>query len=193
MAYKATKQFARGEEKLIAEFSVLKEAIFFITKKSSIDADERKKTIYRLYDDNGLLQVVNKENISFTQANYADGNGEFNNTLPFTFQLKISTGNSSESETVAQFYDKNDAYLFVLKLLEADARQDNELLFLFKEKVIMDTLSKSIVANRLEKSDSSLVNEKGSTRHLSPLSTRPTPSGGPPDYWVETDDGDDKD
>ncbi len=50
MNFKITEHYARGEEKLIAEFNELNDARFFMTQQSS-DDEERKKVIYGLYDD----------------------------------------------------------------------------------------------------------------------------------------------
>ncbi|CEG58295.1 TPA: hypothetical protein F7001_02725 [Legionella pneumophila] len=189
MNYKITEHYARGEEKFIAEFNELNDARFFMTKKSSIDDVERKKVIYRLYDDHELLHELNKENISITHAKYAEGNGDFNNAVPFIFQVMIKTMDSLERKTIAQFNDKNDANLFVVCKFEDDNTvHDNDLFLIFKDKILIDTVNKTITANRKKESSGSSGNEKGSTYKLSPLSTRPTPGGGPADYWVKNED-----
>ncbi|MDP3269630.1 hypothetical protein [Legionella rowbothamii] len=191
MNFKITEHYARGEEKLIAEFNELNDAKFFMTKKSSINDVERKKVIYRLYDDHELLHELNNENISITHAKYAEGNGDFNNAAPFIFQVMIKTLDSLERKTIAQFNDKNDAILFVACKFENDnTMHDNDLLLIFKDKISIDTVNKTIIANRKNESSGSSGNEKGSTYKLSPLSTRPTPGGGPADYWVKNEDED---
>lgn len=183
MNFKITEHYARGEEKFIAEFNELNDAKFFMSKKSSIDDLERKKVIYRLYDDHELLHELNKENISITHAKYAEGNGDFNNAAPFIFQVMIKTMDSLERKTIAQFNNKNDAYLFVIYKFEHDNTiHDNDLLLILKDKILIDTANKTIIANRKKESSGSSGNEKGSTYKLSPLSTRPTPGGGPADY-----------
>ncbi|BCA94356.1 hypothetical protein TUM19329_07170 [Legionella antarctica] len=189
MNYKITRHYARGEEKFIAEFNELNDARFFMTKKSSIDDLERKKTIYRLYDDYELLHALNKENLSITHAKYADGTSDFNNAAPFIYQVMIKTMDSLERETIAQFNDQNDATLFVVCKFEDDNTLHNDdLLLLFKDKILIDTANKTILANRKKESSGSSSNEKGSIYKLSPLSTRPTPGGGPADYWVKNED-----
>ncbi|CEG57832.1 hypothetical protein [Legionella fallonii] len=191
MNFKITEHYARGEEKFIAEFNELNDAKFFMSKKSSIDDVERKNVIYRLYDDHELLHELNKENISITHAKYAEGNGDFNNAAPFIFQVVIKTMDSLERKTIAQFNDKNDAYLFVVCKFEHDNTiHDNDLLLILRDKILIDTANKTIIANRKKESSGSSGNEKGSTYKLSPLSTRPTPGGGPADYWVKNEDED---
>ena len=186
MNYKMTSQYARGEEKLIAAFNDLNEARFFMAKKSSVDDEERRRVIYRIYDDQELLYELNKEGIAMTHAKYAEGNGDLNNTTPFIFQVLLQTITSLERETIAQFKNKTDASLFVACKIEADDRvHDNDLFFIYKGKILIDTINKTIIANRKTESGG---NPKG--YHLSPLSTRPTPGGGPADYWVETKDDD---
>ncbi|MBX9702739.1 MAG: hypothetical protein K2X39_01170 [Silvanigrellaceae bacterium] len=185
MNYKITQHYARSEEKLIAEINELNEAILFITKKSSVDDEERKKVIYRLYNDNELLQELNKENISITHANFAEDNSDFNNAAPFLFQVVIKAARSLDLKTIAQFNDKKDAILFIAGQFEGENRaHDNDLFFIYKDSVLIDTVNKTIILSQKALSSS---NEKESTATLSPLSTRPTPGGGPPDYWVEKD------
>ncbi len=191
MDYIITEHYARGEEKPIAAFNELNEAKLFMTKKSAIDEKEKKQVIYRLYEDDELLQELNKENISTTHAKYAEGNGDFNNTPPFIFQVMIKTTDSLERKKIAQFDDKNDAYLFIVSKYEAvNTIHENDLFFIFKDKVSIDTINKTIFANRKTESGGSSSNEQGSTYKLSPLSMRPTPGGGPPDYWVKKEDDD---
>jgi hypothetical protein len=59
------------------------------------------------------------------------------------------------------------------------------LFLTFKDKVLIDTVNRTIIANRKKEYIGSSGTEKGSTYKLSPLSTRPTPDGGPADYWVK--------
>lgn len=189
MRYKITEHYARGEEKLIAAFNELNEARLFMTQKAVIAEEAKKKIIYRIYDDNELLHELNKTNISITHAQYAEGNGDLNNAAPFIFQVMVKTAQSLEKEIIAQFNDKNDAKLFIVCKIETDKTiHDSDLFFIFKDKILIDTANKIIVANRKKESSRSSRNEKSPT--LNPLPTRPTPSGGPPDYWVDKRDDD---
>ena len=193
MNYKITEHYARGEEKLTAEFNELNEALLFITKKSALDGEDSKMLIYRLYDDNELVHELNKENISVTHAKYAEGNGDFTNTAPFTFQVMVKTIDSLERQTVAQFNDINDANLFVISQFEDNnTLHDEDLFLIFKDKVLIDTVNKTISIKRKPEYRGSKSSESGSPYNLSPLSTRPTPTGGPPDYWVKNEDADEK-
>ncbi|WP_019215422.1 hypothetical protein [Legionella tunisiensis] len=188
MRYKITEHYARGEEKLIAEFHELNEARFFIAKKPLL-MRKQEKIIYRLYDDNELLHELNKASISITHASYAEGNSDFNNAAPLIFQVMVKTMNSLEKEIIAQFHDKHDAKLFIECKIEVDQTiHDGDLFFIFKNKILIDTANKIIIANRKKEAARSAGNEK--SRTLSPLPTRPTPSGGPPDYWVDKRDDD---
>ncbi|KTD76584.1 hypothetical protein [Legionella waltersii] len=186
MNYIVTQQYARGEEKPIAAFNDLNEAMLFLTKKSSKDDEESKKIIYRLFDDQGLRFELNEENISISNAKYADANGDFTYPIPFIFQVMIQTNLGSERTMVAQFNDVNDAKLFVLCQFEFNKTiHDNDLFLIFKGKVLIDSANKTIIANRKKESSGT-----GSNYTLSPLSTRPTPGGGPADYWVENREDD---
>ena len=191
MNYQMTKHYAKGEEKLIAEFNELNEARLFLTKKSTLDDEARKKVIYRLYKNYEILHESNKMNISVAYAKYAEGNGDFNNAAPFIFQVIIKSMDSLERNIIAQFYDKNDADLLVACIFEANYTvHDNDVFLIFKGKILMNTLNKTIIANQKKESGGVSGSEKESTCKLSPLSTRPTPSGGPPDYWVNHENDD---
>ena len=191
MNYTITAQYARGEEKPCAGFNKLDQASAFMTKKSSVDNEEGKKVIYRVYDDNELLHVLNQGNISTSHAKYAEGNVDINNTAPFIFNVRINTMNSSVREIIAQFNDKNDADLFVVcKFEDKNNAHENDLFLIFKGQVLIDTVNKTIITKRKKESSGSGGNGKGSTYSLSPLSMRPTPGGGPADYWVEKRDDD---
>lgn len=189
MRYKITEHYARGEEKLIAAFNKLNEARLFMAQKASIDEEAQKKIIYRLYDDNELWLELNQTNISITHAQYAEGNGDLNNAAPFIFQVMVKTTESLEKEIIAQFNDKNDAKLFVACKIETDKTiRDSDLFFTFKENMLIDTANKIIIAHRQKECSRAGGNKKSPT--LNPLPTRPTPGGGPPDYWVDKSDDD---
>ncbi len=193
MNYKITEHFERGEEKLIAEFNELNEAQLFMTKKSSIDEEKKRRVIYRLYDDDELIHALNKECIYTTHAHYAEGDANFINTAPFMFQVMKQTTASLERKIIAHFNDKNDAYLFIVGQFEASKPiHDNDLYYLFKDKISIDTLNKTIIAHRKAAASGKDGNKEGLPYQLSPLSTRPTPGGGPPDYWVKHEEDNNK-
>ena len=189
MNYKITEQYSRGEEKLIAEFAELPDAKFFMTKKSSIDDEDRKQIIYRIYDDYDLLHELNNANVSTGYSKYAEGNGDLNNTAPFIFQVRTGSVDSVERIEIAQFFVKTDASLFITSKFELDNTvHDNAVFFIHKGQILIDTINKTIIEKR--KSGGVDGNESGSRATLSPLSTRPTPGGGPADYWVEKNEDD---
>ena len=193
MSYKITEQYARGEENPIAEFSEINDAKLFITKKSAVDDEQDKQIIYRLYDDSELLQEVNKKRISIAYAKYAEGDCDIQNSVRFSFNVKVQPPHSLERKNIAALNDKNDAELFIIGKCESDETIDDTSLFLvLKENLLMDTLSKHILANRKKETGGSSGNETGSTFRPTPLSSRPTPPGGPSDYWVDNEDDEKK-
>jgi hypothetical protein len=190
MNYKVTEQYSRGEEKLIAEFNELNEARLFIIKKSYIATEERKKNIYRMYDCSELLHELNKENVFIAHAKYAEGNGDFNNTSPFIFQLMVQPINSMEQKIIAQFNEKNDIYLFINVQCEDNSKvNDNDLFLIFKNHNLIDTINKTIIVAQQKESSGLSSNEKGSAFKLS-FSTRPTPGGDTIDYWDRNEEDD---
>ena len=192
MKYKITEQYARSEEKLIAEFSELNDTRIFVSKKSAHAEVERKKLIYRIYGDSELLQEINKDNISVSSAHYAEGNRDIENAVGFHFNVMIKAMDSEEKKSIANFSKKNDANLFIVSKCEVDNTvRDNVLFFIYKDRDLIDTLSKIICSHRNKESAGSKGNEKGAIFRPTPMPTRPTPPGGPSDYWVD-EDSDDK-
>ncbi|PWY54305.1 hypothetical protein DGG96_17810 [Legionella qingyii] len=188
MRYKVTEQFARGEEKIIAEFSDLNDTHLFIAKKSAYTELEKQNIIFRLYDDSDLLHEFNREHISVAYAKYAEGNGDLN-FVQFSFHVMIKTENTLEKTGIANFNDKNDANLFMVGKCETDKTLlDSDLLFLFKEQNLIDTLNRTITIHRKKETTRVTRNEKGAKFHPTPMPRRPTPPGGPSDCWIEEDD-----
>ncbi len=187
MRYKITEQFARSEEKVIAEFSELNDSRIFIAKKLTTAELEKQKIIFRLYDDSDLLHELNRENISVAYAKYAEGNGDLNLTqLPF--HVMVNAENTLEKREIANFNDKNHANLFIMSKCESDKTLgDNALFFLFKEQNLIDTLNKTIGIHRKKETTRFTGNEKGAKFHPTPMPRRPTPPGGPSDCWIEED------
>ena len=189
MKYNMTEQYARGEEKPIAEFNELNDAKNFMAKKSSNDEDEGKKVIYRLYDDTNLLHQLNRDNIITANAGYADGNSDFYTMSAFACKVMFQLVNTTERQSIANFNDKDDARLFVISKCGADGTIfDNDLFFIYQGDSLIDTLNKIIICHRNKKSEGSSGKEQGATFRPSPLSTRPIPPGGPTDCWIENED-----
>lgn len=189
MNYHVTAQYPRGEEKLIAEFGSSTDATIFLTKKISIDQQQAKKQVYRLYEDSELLTAFNENHLSVPYAQYADGNSDFINQTPFLFKVTIQTINSSTRKNIANFNDSNDASLFIGGKCETDSTvNDNDLFGLFKEDILIKTLNKIILAYQKAKSVGSTTNQSMATFNPSPTPTRPTPPGGPSDCWIEKED-----
>jgi hypothetical protein len=191
MTYNMTEQYARGEEKPIASFNELNDATNFMAKKSSIDEGERKKAIYRLYDDTDLLQQLNRDGIITSNAAYADGNRDFDTMPPFACKVMFQLVDTTERKSIASFNDKNNAKLFVINKCGVDhPTSDNDLFFIYQNNNLIDTLNKIIIGHQKKKTEgsSSSGKEKGATFRPSPLPTRPVPPGGPTDCWDENED-----
>lgn len=190
MEYKITEQYARGEEKPIAEFIEINDANIFMIKKLVNNDLENKKIVYRIYDDSELLQEFNKDNILIAYAQYADGNSEISSVIGFLFNIMMSNTSSLDRIPIANFNDRNDANLFIACKCESTAVTDSDLFFIYKGRDLIDTSSRVIINHRAKESEGSSSNEKGAKFRPTPMPSRPTPPGGPSDYWVEDDDKD---
>lgn len=187
MQFVVTEHYARGEEKIIAEFKDVDDGKIFISEKCIRNDIERKKCIYRLYNDTPeLLHEVNKDNISVSHANFAESDYYFNrDSLLFLVMMKPFA--AEDRQTLAQFGSKNDAHLFIAgKCAKEKMIQDNDLFFIFNGRILLETLSKNIIADRqLTAGDNQ---NQGVRFNPSPLSTRPLPPGAPPDSWREDEE-----
>ncbi len=189
MNYKVTTQYARGEEKMIAEFCALQDATIFLTKKRYADELQTKKKIYRLYSDSELLRKFNPESISVASAQYEDGDFDFIKPTLFLFHVSMQTENTLEKNIVANFNDSNDANLFIVGKCETDsAVKDNDFFSIFKDRVLIKTLNKTIIANQKIVSEGSKGKQSMATFNPTPMPGRPTPPGGPSDCWIEPED-----
>ena len=103
----------------------------------------------------------------------------------YFFNVKMQDLNSLKRTTLAYFNDKEDANLFVRgKCSNVNKTENLDTFMIFKDQVLIATLTKNILDNQTLRDLSSSEITKGAT--LSPLSTRPTPPGGPADYWKES-------
>ena len=193
MKYKITEHFARGEEKPIASFNSLDDIKIFMSKKSSDDEVKGYKKIYRIYEDSELIKEFNINNIATAYAKYAEGNNDINSIIGFIFVVMVQKKDALERNSIAHFNDKNDATLFIDSKHEADKTiNDDDLFFIFKGQHLIDTTNRIINTHRKKESSESKGNQKGARFRPTPIPSRPTPPGGPGDYWVEEDDDKDK-
>lgn len=189
MKYTVTKQFSRSNEILIAQFIEWSDAKIFLSKTAAEDDREGKKRIYRVYDDSGLLHEYNKEHISVTYARYAEGDYDFSNNIVLLFQVLIKRNGIEERNIIANFNDKSDAMLFIMGKCDSDNLLDeNDLLFLYKARILIATFSKNIIANQKKMGVNAGGQGTEATFRPTPLSTKLLPPGGPGDCWVEKED-----
>jgi hypothetical protein len=109
----------------------------------------------------------------------------------YFFNVRVQDLNSLERTTLAYFNDKEDANLFVRgKYSNINKTEGLDTFMIFKDQVLIATLTKNVLDNQSLRDIFSSETFKGAT--LSPLSTRPTPPGGPADYWKESREFDDE-
>ncbi|MDF1684919.1 MAG: hypothetical protein P1U36_09750 [Legionellaceae bacterium] len=125
--------------------------------------------------------------VSVAFAIYAEGNGDLNRAEPLEFHVRIKSNHDLEQQAIARFHDQNNAYLFVMCIYESYQDEQNTVFLIYQNKNLIQILDKTKIENQNKASDQSNRGKQSSTAHLSPLSTRPTPNGGPPDYWVSHD------
>lgn len=183
MKYKVTKLYLKSKETLIAAFVDFNDARIFINLKLSSDERNTIKALYRIYDDLELVNEFNNE----VQAYAEPEDPEAYSNAKFSFNVKKQDENSLDRTIVGYFKDKEDAKLLIVgKYLNTDKAGALDTYMIFKDRVLIATLNKYILDNKALQDQISSGTGKGAT--LSPLSTRPTPLGGPGDYWKEQED-----
>ncbi len=184
-----TVHYQRSQEKLIAEFHTAVDAIIFLTKKMATDKMLAPKLIYRLYHDSELISEYNPEQITISQAQYTDMDHDFINLDSFLFEVTLQRLDTSEKKCIASFNDINDANLFLIAKCEADQNiHDHDLLCILKNHVLIKTFSKTIMIGEKIKHEVSNNQQSNQVFHPTPVPTRPIPTGGPIDCWIEKED-----
>lgn len=187
MNYKITEQYSKTEEILMAEFSALNDARIFITQKLSSDDVKR---MYRLYNDDLMIEEFNRGNISVAYARYADGNADIH-ADGFSFNVTLQMDGNTDRMSVAKFNHIDDATSFIIRKCDVDKTIHNDDLFIiFKGQYVVDRLNKASIANRKKESDAMGQHNTGLTFHPSPLQIVLKPLGFPKDYRIPEDDDD---
>jgi hypothetical protein len=175
MRYKITKQYAQDTEKLIAEFQGIEDAKFFLERKNIADSEKNIKLIYRLFDDQTLINEFNKEKMNslIRPGTYAEGD----NFLPDSFgHYKISKDNLV-AHAHAGFTELNDAELFVEDKLTHSTIMTTYYIFNNDEKIA--ELNQHVKKLKESEGGSQGKSETASFRPT-PFNTSPRPQGIPP-------------
>jgi hypothetical protein len=183
MKYKVTQSYLKTKEKLIAAFCQYNDAIIFITKKASQDEVDKKKSLYRIYDDFNLVQQFAQQVPIITDSEDA----ESYSNAQFSFRVERQPIRSVERTTIACFNDVDEANLFVSCKCSID-EENSDTYLIYKGKLLIATLNRNTLEHQIIRDKAREEGRKGAT--LSPLSKRPTPPGGPEDYWVENENDD---
>lgn len=183
MKYKVTSRYLKSKERLIALFAANNDARMFIGEKISNDEQMKQGLVYRLYDELELIQEFNDKRVLSREIE----DPETFNDADCVFSVVTQPDHSFDRSTIALFSNNEDANLFISSKLTKDSSSiTNDTFMIFKAKILIATLNKNIIEHKALKNINSSGNSTGAI--LSPLSTRPTPPGGPKDYWVEKND-----
>lgn len=190
MKYKMTEQYAKGEEKPLAEFSDLNDAKLFVAGKSYSDEVAHERRIYRLYDTDQLLAEFNKEKIQaiIERAQFAEGDRDLPDSLSLPFKITRRLENKKEI-VLAGLDTIEDANLFIANKFDKDTSiRADDIFCLYRFNGLVDELTKNILSQRKVEETSNKGNEKKMVFRPSPLKMRPRL--GPGGYWVEEDEDD---
>lgn len=175
MQFKATKQFAREDEKPFAEFKELVHAELFIQNKIAADNMQSTKLVYRIYQNDKLLRELNKEQLKvpLKPGQYAEGD----NFMPRSLALPFSV--FEQANSLGTFESEEDAKLFAQGLLSLDR---GKVFKIYHANNLITEMS----ANDLTESSSG----KGQAASFrpTPLQTAPRPPGTPPKNYSDDED-----
>lgn len=186
MQYKISKQFAKDSESSLAEFNELNNARLFIDAKISSDETKNVILIYRLFDNEKLLNEFNKDkfNIPIARAQYAEGYVDLPQRFasPFNVMKKSDIGNI----LIGKFCAIDDAKIFIEAKLLSDKNQTT-IFLIFNGEQYVETIDHATLD--LKRSS------QGSQGREKKVAFRPTPLAttlrlGPPKWVVDEEDED---
>lgn len=178
MLYQITQQYARDDERFIAEFCVKTEAETYIHDHLETNANQRLNILYRLFTAGHCIKEYNKTKVGLLHnpACYAEGTRLLPDTLSSAFTVFDAT------TTCAAFCDLNDAEAFVRTQF---AHGSQSIYRIIKDGAVLQTLNpQDSVAQQAENSRPS----NSSVFRPTPLSTSPRPPGTPPPIMYDTDE-----
>lgn len=180
MQYKVTKQYSYSIEIFFAEFNEINDASILIKNLLTIDEKQDKQSIYRIYDNNTLIQVCNSGNThkKKVHAQYADGNCKLPSTINDPFNIIIR--NTPNSELIlAKFNNLIDARNFAAIKLQTDNIVD-VIYYIFDKDKFLEKYDKSTI--------DTITNSQEKKKVFRPTPLPNRPILGPNSYWVDEDD-----
>ncbi len=187
MNYQVTQQYARDEERLIANFTALTEAKAYIAACLERDAQLRVTIVYRLFDRKHCLQEYNKAKAGalLHEALYADGTRFLPETIQHGYDVVSDAGAAA---SVAAFYHVNDARDFIVRgLMQAIAASRIVNYQLKQEKTLIEAMDSATFAAAQSGGEGGM---KSSVAFApTPLNTSPRPPGTPPSVMDIEEEG----
>src|SRR5689334_2876647 len=119
MEYKVTRQYARDVEMPLAEFNSLADMRFFAEVKLQSDAEFHVTAIYRLYQDNQLLDEINRGKINSAGVPARYFSDEDVQNIPLNAYQVVSQELANAPTPCANFIELKDARLFIENKLPA--------------------------------------------------------------------------
>ncbi len=176
MKYQVTQQYARDDERLMANFTALAEAKAYITTRLEADAQQRLNIVYRLFDRKQCLQEYNKAKAGalLHEALYADGTQLLPETINHGYEVQ-----DSHLHDVAAFYQLGDARDFLTKRLTQDVGMGHQVHYqIIKDNMLIETLDSAAFAIAQQRDEGGMASSIAF--RPTPLNTSPRPSGTPP-------------
>jgi hypothetical protein len=185
MRYKTTRQYARGEEVLVAAFCDLEDLALFLDQKSATTKVDHQSLVFRVYEDMDLIHELNPDQLTTAHARYADGSA-FLDIVSLPFKVLVKREPSSMHQALACFQDKDDATLFIASKCEDEQVGGSELFLLMKGPNLMETSNKAIHAH--QKLSAEKPQKQESKFRIRPMQKGLKPQGSPGDFWIEEDE-----
>lgn len=192
MKYQITRQYARDEEKPLAEFCDFNDAKTFLGKRLFFDEMQNIKIIYRLFKDKKLFREFNKEKINtpINRAQYAQEDRDLPDSFLFRFKVIM---HEKQAAPFATFDNLNDARIFVEEKLVADSESAVNFNYnMFDNSMLLETWNQGMLNDIKKQNEGSQGKARAISFRPTPFNTSPRPPGSPPPWIIDIDEDDDK-
>jgi hypothetical protein len=190
MQYKTTRQYARDEEKPLAEFCDLNDARIFIERKLFSDEMQKLRLIYRIFNGTKLLNEFNREKFDSTiyKPQYASGDRDLPDSFLNSFKIIKEIAGTTE-KSFAEFSNLNDAKLFIEAKLVADTKLDDNLKYIiFDNNIFLEEWDQGAIGEIKKQTQDIQGKARAVSFRPTPLNTSPRPPGSPPPWVIDLDD-----
>ena len=138
MRYQVTEQYRRGEERFIAEFSSYMDWEVFKAFRVREDETQRRRILYRLYENSELIEIVNETQLCTASAQYAEGGRLIEISPSLIYRLILRAQDTAQEQACFDYY--SDVKLFLAHRCVYDQYLgEHDVFCVFKHDTLVET------------------------------------------------------